>query len=234
MRLKNKVAIVTGASRGIGRAVALKFAQEGASVVGVARNSDLLDALLSEVAKEGGTATRIAADVSKESECVKVIEQTVSLYGRIDILTNTAGLLGSRVEITSINSNEWREIFDTNVNGIFMLSKHASIRMKERNSGSIINVTSGVVRHPQPRWGAYLPTKFAVEGLTLMLAEEVKDFGIRVNMVDPGRTNTDMIELAFPDIPRSTFKLPEDVVEPFVFLASDESRLVTGTRIRIR
>ena len=234
MKLKNKIAIVTGASRGIGRAVAHRFAQEGAEVIAVARNTVLLDSLLAEIAKDGGKATRLAADISSDSGCRAVIDKALLLHGRVDVLVNDAGLLGSRTDVTSIDSDEWRLVFDTNVAGTFMLSKYAVLRMKERNSGSIINVTSGVVRHPSPKWGAYLPSKFAVEGFTLMLAEELKNSGIRVNMVDPGRTNTDMIQSAFPEISRNSFKLPEDIVEPFVFLASDESKLVTGTRIVIR
>ncbi len=234
MILKDNISVITGASRGIGKAVALRFAKEGARVIAVSRSSLLLDSLLAEVAKEGGSATKIVADVSTESACRSVVDETLSRHGRIDTLINCAGLLGSRVELTSIDTAEWRSVFDTNVTGVFILSKYAALRMREAGSGSIINVTSGVVRHPSPMWGAYLPSKFAVEGLTIMLAEELKESGVRVNMVDPGRTNTDMIESAFPDIPRNTFKSPEDVVEPFVFLASNESRLVTGTRIRVR
>lgn len=234
MRLKDKVAIVTGASRGIGKSVALAFAKEGAVVVGVATNSSLLDSLLAEIAKEGGTAVKIAADISVESECRKVIDQTLSRFGRVDVLVNNAGLLGSRVEVTAIEADEWRKVFDTNVAGVFMLSKFAALKMRETGSGSIINMTSGVVRQPRPKWGAYLPSKFAVEGLTLMLAEELAETGVRVNMIDPGRTNTDMIAEAFPEIPRDTFKDPEDILEPFVFLASEESKKVTGTRIRVR
>lgn len=233
MLLKGNIAIITGASRGIGRAVALKFAREGAKVVAVSRNSSLLDSLIAEAAKEEGAVIKIVADISNETECRRVIEETLSRYGRLDTLVNNAGLLGSRVELTSIDPGEWRSVFDTNVTGLFMLSRLAALKMREAGTGSIINVTSGVVRHPLPRWGAYLPSKFAVEGLTLMLAEELKASGVRVNMVDPGRTNTDMIESAFPDTPRTTFKSPEDAVEPFVFLASGESRRVTGTRIRV-
>jgi NAD(P)-dependent dehydrogenase (short-subunit alcohol dehydrogenase family) len=234
MKLKDKIAVVTGASRGIGRAVARIYAQEGAHVIAVARNSLLLDSLLAEIAGDGGTAMRLAADVRSDSDCRDVIERVIAVHGRIDILVNDAGLLGTRTEMTSIDSDEWRMVFDTNVAGTFMLSKYAALSMTKRSSGSIINVTSGVVRHPSPKWGAYLPSKFAVEGLTLMLAEELKNSGVRVNMIDPGRTNTDMIEAAFPDTPRTSFKLPDDAVAPFVFLASDESKLVTGTRIVIR
>ncbi len=233
MRLKDKIAIITGASRGIGRAVAYKYAIEGSKVVAVARDGALLDSLLAEISKEAGRATKILADITREEECQRIIETTMSLYGRIDILVNNAGFLGSRNDITSTNAEEWRRVFETNTNSTFILSKLAAIKMKERKSGSIINLTSGVVRNPQPKWGAYLPSKFAVEGLTLMLAQELRGDGIRVNMVDPGRTNTDMIVKAFPEIPRNNFKSPDDVVEAFVFLASDESRLVTGTRISV-
>lgn len=233
MKLKDKVAVITGASRGIGRALVLRFAREGATVVAVARNEELLNSLMADVAKEGGRATKVVADVSSEEQCLNLIEGAVSMYGRLDVLINDAGLLGSRHELTSTLTDEWRGVFETNVTGVFMLSKYAAIRMKAKGSGSIINVTSGVVRQPHRNWGAYLPSKFAVEGLTLMLAEELKESGVRVNMVDPGRTNTDMIQAAFPEIPREKFKFPDAVVEPFVYLASDDSSRVTGTRIQI-
>ncbi|HEY9165044.1 MAG TPA: SDR family oxidoreductase [Candidatus Kryptonia bacterium] len=233
MRLKDKVAIVTGASRGIGRGVALRFIEEGAKVVAVARNVALLDSLVVGVSGNGSRVKAIAADISKVKDCELVVSETMNLHGRVDVLVNAAGLLGNRVGLTSVSVAEWEEIFATNVTGSFLLSKLAAIEMLKQRRGSIINVTSGVVARPNPNWGPYLPSKFAVEGMTLMLAEELRDTGVRVNMVDPGRTRTDMIRKAYPDLDPNSLKEPSEVAESFVFLASDESRCVTGTRIRV-
>ncbi len=234
MRLKGKTAVVTGASRGIGRAVALKFAEEGAQVIAVARNEENLVSLSAEFERKGLGCTTIAADISSESQCIEVVRKTLELSGKIDVLVNNAGLLGKRVEVTSIELSDWKRVFEVNVEGVFIMSKLVANEMKKQGAGSIINITSGVVRWPSPKWGAYLPSKFAVEGISIMLSEELRDAGVRVNLIDPGRTNTDMIRKAFPDIDPSTYKLPAEITDPFVFLASDESGLVTGTRIQIR
>lgn len=234
MKLKDKVAIVTGGSRGIGRAVAIRYADEGARVLAVARNEQLLNSLQEQLAKNGRSCTKIVADVSVPADCQRIIAEANKLYGRVDVLVNNAGILGKRVEITSVDLTDWQRVFDVNVHAVFMLSKLAAIEMVKQRSGSIINITSGVVPRPRIEWGAYLPSKFAVEGLSLMLSEELKDTGVRVNMIDPGRTNTDMVRMAFPNIDPFTFKLPEDITEPFVFLASDEARLVTGARIQVK
>ncbi len=234
MRLKGKMAIVTGASRGIGKAVALKYAAEGANLLAVARNQEFLDDLVEELDSKDLKCTTLVADISSEAHCRKVVDKALQLQGRIDILVNNAGMLGKRVEITSLDMTDWKRVFEINVDAVFTLCRLAAAEMMKQKSGSIINLTSGVVRRPYPKWGAYLPSKFAVEGLTLMLSEELKNTGVRVNMIDPGRTNTDMIREAFPDIEPSTYKRPVDITDPFVFLGSDESKLVTGTRIQVR
>ena len=233
MRLKSKVAIVTGASRGIGRAVAVKYAEEGASVVAVAKNEALLDSLVKELIQKGFVSTKATADLSSETDCQKVIAKTLELYGRIDVLVNNAGILGERVEVVSVKVDDWKSVFDINVHGVFILSKLTAIEMVKQKSGSIINVTSGVVPRPRPRWGAYLPSKFAVEGFTYMLSEELKELGVRVNVIDPGRTRSDMNHAAFPEIDQMTVKPPEEITGPFVFLASDEAKRITGTRIQL-
>lgn len=209
MKLRDKVAIVTGASRGIGRAVAYKYSEEGARVIAVARNERLLDSLVEQLEKRGRSCTGLVADLAIPANCQRIVADTVKLQGRIDILVNAAGILGKRTKVTSIDLTDWQSVFNVNVNAVYMLSKLAAEEMTKQKSGSIINITSGVVPRPRPEWGAYLPSKFAVEGLTLMLSEELKDAGVRVNMVDPGRTNTDMVRMAFPDIDPFTFKLPE-------------------------
>jgi len=232
MRLKDKVAIVSGASRGIGRAIALRFVQEGARVVAFARG-DFPHAKSAE--HETGTSfTYARGDVAAREDCERIVSQTVALHGKIDILVNAAGFLGMRTGLVDITVDDWDKVFATNARGTFLLSKLVVAEMLRRGSGSIINVTSGVVSRPGPNWGAYLPSKYAIEGMTLMLSEELKESGIRVNMVDPGRTDTDMIKDAYPDIDTHKLKKPDEVAGAFVYLASDESKLITGTRIRFK
>ncbi|MGC8594708.1 MAG: SDR family NAD(P)-dependent oxidoreductase [Candidatus Kryptoniota bacterium] len=234
MRLVKKISVVTGASRGIGRAVAIRFAREGAIVVAVARNADLLQGLQDEVNREGLKVETVQANLSSSSVCEEILSGVIEEHGKIDVLVNNAGILGLRVPIVQITPSEWDMVIATNLSAVFYLSRLAAKQMMKQHSGSIINVTSGVVPKPRPNWGAYLPSKFAVEGLTLMMSDELRDYGIRVNMIDPGGVRTEMRASAFPDEDPSTLKTPEEVTEPFVFLASDESNLITGARLKLK
>ncbi len=234
MRLIKKVSLITGASRGIGRGVAIRFAREGAFVIAVARNKDLLRGLEEELSKEGLRIETIQADLSSSPACEEVVTRAVEEYGRIDVLVNNAGILGLRVPIVQITPSEWDMVIATNLNAVFYLSRLAALQMMRQHSGSIINVTSGVVAKPRPNWGAYLPSKFAVEGLTLMMSDELREYGVRVNMIDPGGVRTEMRASAFPDEDPAVLKTPEETTEPFVFLASDESNLITGARLKLR
>ncbi|MGB9591233.1 MAG: SDR family NAD(P)-dependent oxidoreductase [Candidatus Kryptoniota bacterium] len=234
MRLVKKISVVTGASRGIGRAVAIRFAREGAIVVAVARNADLLQGLQDEVNREGLKVETVQANLSSSSVCEEILSGVIEKYGKIDALVNNAGILGLRVPIVQITPSEWDMVIATNLSAVFYLSRLAAKQMMKQHSGSIINVTSGVVPKPRPNWGAYLPSKFAVEGLTLMMSDELRDYGIRVNMIDPGGVRTEMRASAFPDEDPSTLKTPEEVTEPFVFLASDEFNLITGARLKLK
>lgn len=234
MRLIKKIAVITGASRGIGRGVTIRFAREGALVVAVARNANLLMDLENEVSREGLRVETIQADLSSSPVCEEVISRVIEEYGKIDVLVNNAGILGLRAPIVQVTPSEWDMVLATNLSAVFYLSRLTAKQMIKQHSGSIINVTSGVVSKPRPEWGAYLPSKFGVEGLTLMMSEELKDYGVRVNMIDPGGVRTDMRARAFPDEDPAVLKTPEEATEPFVFLASDESHLITGARIKLR
>lgn len=214
--------------------MAIRFAREGATVVAVARNGNLLKDLENELNREGMKVDTVQANVASSSACEEIISRTIEEHGRIDVLVNNAGILGLRVPVVQITPSEWDTVIATNLNAVFYLSRQAAKEMIKQHYGSIINVTSGVVSKPRPNWGAYLPSKFAVEGLTLMMSDELRDFGVRVNMIDPGGVRTEMRAHAFPDEDPALLKTPEEATEPFVFLASDESNLITGARLRLR
>lgn len=227
-RLFGKVALVTGGSRGIGKAVAAAYAREGARVFICARNAESVARALLEIRSNGGEIDGLAGDVGSLNDVNRIVQGASETYGAIDVLVNNASLLGPRVPIADYPLPAWEEVLRVNVTGVFLMTQRVLQLMMARRNGSIINVSSGVGRVGKPRWGAYAVSKFAVEGFTQLLAEEVKDCGIRVNAVNPGATRTEMRAAAYPDEDPLTLPVPEKIVPVFVYLASDASRAVTG------
>ncbi|CAN5809831.1 YciK family oxidoreductase [soil metagenome] len=226
--LKDKVALVTGASQGLGKALALVYAEEGANVVINSRSEDSIRPVAEEVEKKGAEVLAIAADVSKASDVRKLVEAAVERFGRIDVLVNNAGVLGPRVEILEFPEDEWRKVIDANLTGPYLVTKAAIPHMPQ--GASIINLVSGVSVEGRAEWGAYSVSKFGIEGLTQILAAELEERGIRVNAVDPGGMRTDMRAAAYPEEDPATKITPEDNTEVFLYLASEESASVTGER----
>lgn len=149
-------------------------------------------------------------------------------FGSVDVLVNNASLLGPRVAIVDYPFSSWVEVMRINLNGVFLMTQEVLQQMIPRRQGSIINVSSGVGRVGKANWGAYGPSKFAVEGFSQMLAEEIRRFGIRVNALNPGATRTEMRAAAYPEEDPLTLPKPDDITKAFVYLASDESTGVTG------
>jgi len=228
--LDGKVALITGASQGLGRALALAYAKEGARVVINARGEEGIRRVAEEIEASGAEALALAADVSKGDEVDGLVEAATRRFGRIDVLVNNAGVLGPRVEILEYPEEEWRRVIDANLTGPFLVSKTVAPHMPE--GGSIVNVVSGVSIEGRAEWGAYSVSKFGVEGLTQILASELEERGIRVNAVDPGGMRTDMRAAAYPDEDPMSRVTPEENTEVFLYLASDESRSVTGQRFK--
>jgi NAD(P)-dependent dehydrogenase (short-subunit alcohol dehydrogenase family) len=228
--LERKVALVTGASQGLGRALALAYAREGATVVLNARSYESIRDVVEEIHDLGTEVLGIGADVTSSSDVQDLVDVAVEHYGGIDVLVNNAGLLGPRVAIEEYPEDEWRSVLDANLTGPFLVSKAAIPHMRE--SASIINVTSGVSVEGRAEWGAYSVSKFGLEGLTQILAAELKDRGIRVNSVDPGGMRTEMRAAAYPDEDPTSRISPEENTAVFLYLASDESRDVTGERFK--
>jgi NAD(P)-dependent dehydrogenase (short-subunit alcohol dehydrogenase family) len=228
--LEGKVAMVTGASQGLGRALALAYAREGAMLVINSRNYESIRDVVEEIRGLGVEVLGIGADVTSSSDVEDLVDVAVEHYDRIDVLVNNAGLLGPRVAIEEYPEDEWRRVLDANLTGPFLLSKAAIPYMRE--GASIVNVTSGVSIEGRAEWGAYSVSKFGMEGLTQILAAELKDRGIRVNSVDPGGMRTSMRAVAYPDEDPTTRITPEENTAVFLYLASNESRDVTGERFK--
>ena len=228
--LKDKVTLVTGASQGLGRALALAFAKDGARVVVNARSEESIRPVAEEAESLGAEVLAVAADVSKSADVERMVNETVERFGEIDVLVNNAGLLGPRVRIEEYPEDEWRKVIDANLTGPFLVSKVAIPHLPE--GGSIINVVSGVSVDGRAEWGAYSVSKFGVEGLTQILAAELAERSIRVNAVDPGGMRTDMRAAAYPEEDPTTRITPEENTAVFLYLASDESKGVTGERFK--
>ena len=228
--LEGKVVMVTGASQGLGRALAFAYAEEGAKVVVNARSEGSVGPVAEEVEKLGAEVLAVAADVSESEDVRRLVNAAVERFGRIDALVNNAGLLGPRVAIADYPEDEWRRVLDANLTGPYLVSKAAMPHMSE--GGSIVNVVSGVSVEGRAGWGAYSVSKFGIEGLTQILAAELREQGVRVNAVDPGGMRTDMRAAAYPEEDPQTKITPEENTAVFLYLASEESKGVTGERFK--
>jgi NAD(P)-dependent dehydrogenase (short-subunit alcohol dehydrogenase family) len=228
--LESKVALVTGASQGLGRALALAYAGEGASLVLNSRREEGVRPVAEEAKNLGAQVLGLAADVSEGADVEGMVRAAVDRFGHVDVLVNNAGLLGPRVRIEDYPEDEWRRVIDANLTGPYLASKATIPHMRE--GGSIINVVSGVSVEGRAEWGAYSVSKFGVEGLTQILAAELEGRDIRVNAVDPGGMRTDMRAAAYPGEDPTTRITPEENTAVFLYLASEESKGVTGERFK--
>lgn len=228
--LEEKVVLITGASQGLGKALALAFAKEGAALVINSRSEENIRPVAQEAESLGAEVLAIAADVSKGADVEKLVGAAVDRFGRIDALINNAGVLGPRTKLEEHTEEEWRQVIDANLTGPFLVTKAVIPHMPE--GGSIINVVSGASAGPRANWGAYAISKFGVEGLTGNLAIELEERGIRVNAVDPGGMRTDMRAAAYPEEDPQTRITPEENTAVFLYLASNESKQVTGERFK--
>ena len=242
-KLAGKNILITGASQGLGRAMARRFAKEGAAGLSiVARHADQLNKVRDEIAKidppsPGSAATSIVAieaDVSSARDIERIVAATLAQFkGRLDVLVNNASTIGPSPmpNLLDYPVENFREVLDTNLIGPFLLIKNALPAMIERG-GSIINVTSDAGQVGYPGWGAYGISKFGLEGMSQTWASELEETGVRVNWVDPGNMNTAMHRAAEPEEDPAEWANPADVTDVFVFLASDESKDVTGKRFQ--
>lgn len=242
MRLQNKVAIITGGSRGIGFATADKFLKEGATVILTASSQESANTAVALLKEKHPNS--IVAGISPNLANLKSVQdafrEVTSKYGCVDILVNNAGVSES-TPFTEYTEETYDKVMDLNVKGVFNATRAASECMIARGNGVILSTSSMVSISGQPSGFAYPASKFAVNGLTVSLARELGPKGIRVNAVAPGITETDMMK-AVPDeviqpmirqIPLRRLGKPEDIANAFVFLASDEASYITGVVLSV-
>jgi NAD(P)-dependent dehydrogenase (short-subunit alcohol dehydrogenase family) len=228
-RLAGRTAVITGASRGIGRAVALGFAREGAHVIAIARTKGALEELDDEIKAEGGACSLITLNL-RQGDKVDALGPT--LYQRwphIDIFVANAGVLGTLTPVAHIQDRDWDEVIAVNVTANMRLIRTLDPLLRRSDAGRAIFVSSGVAMAPRAYWGEYATTKAALETLALTYAAETAQTPVRVNIVTPGRTRTAMRAAAYPGEDPATLKPPEAVVPLFVDLASPECEM-TGQR----
>lgn len=224
MSLQGKVAVVTGAGRGIGRTVAIRFAESGAKVVLAARSKNEIDGVVAEIEGSGGTALAIPTNVASESDVRDMVTSTESRFGPIDILVNNAGVMILR-PLRETSVEEWQSVMDTNLLGAFLCSRAVLPSMIQRKSGRIINIGSMAGRRGYADQGAYCASKHGLYGLSKVLAIEGKPHGIRVNVVSPGGAHTelsrDLLSTRGP-AEASEWMTPEEVADGVCYIAGQD------------
>lgn len=236
MRLKDKVAIITGGSRGIGKAYAIAMAKEGSNIV----ITDIIDTsqAVKEIKNIGVKALGINTDISKEEDCLRMAQKTVKEFGKIDILVNNAAAYAdlTRCPFYEIKLDEWDKAMSVNVKGIFLCIRAVFPYMKKQGSGKIINITSNTVHMGMPNFLHYVTSKGAIIAMTRSLARELGDYGITLNAVAPGYT---MSEVNIQKTPLSSKErlqrrcikrdqYPEDLVGTIIYLSSEDSNFISG------
>jgi 3-oxoacyl-[acyl-carrier protein] reductase len=238
--LNQKVILVTGASRGIGAAVARQLASDGASViVNYVGSKEPADQLVNEIRQSSGEAIALQADVSKSTDVKKLFDDAIAQYGRIDVLVNNAGIMITKL-LKDTTDEDFTRHFDINVRGVFNTLREAATRLAD--NGTVINFSTSVNRIMLPGYSTYVATKAAVEQLTRVFAKEIGSRGINVNSVSPGPTNTELFTQGKSDetITRlaslSAFNRigePQDIARVVSFLASDDAKWISAQNIGI-
>ncbi|MEW6228705.1 MAG: SDR family NAD(P)-dependent oxidoreductase [Bacillota bacterium] len=247
MVLKDKVALITGAGRGIGKGVALRFAREGCSVVCCDIDRELAIATASEIERIGAGSVSLQIDVASDTDAKAAVNEAISSFGHLDIVANIAGISpkrdGRKIPFHEIPVAQWDRVLAVNLTGCFLLSSAAAPYMIAQGSGRIINMSSIAAKtgNGGPAGAHYSASKAGVISLTRSMARELAPFGITVNAVAPGRIATAMMEdtakevnsYILASIPMGRFGTVDEVVEVFVFLASDAASYITGETIDV-
>ena len=238
--LNDKVAIVTGASRGIGKAIAIQLAKSGSKLVLVARNAEDLDSVKESINSQGGNAVAMSGDISSLNSFAEIIANTVSKWERIDILVNNAGTASDNI-IMRMKEEDWDSVLDINLKGCFNGIKAVTRHMIKNKAGRIISITSVIGQIGNAGQSNYAASKAGIIGLTKSMAKELGSRNITVNAVSPGYISTEMTELLNEEvkekmkssIPLGKLGTPQDVANLVCFLASDEAEYITGQTFNV-
>ena len=217
MDLKNKIVLVTGASRGIGKNICQTLAKEGAHVIATARNAELLGLLEKEIISNGGAATVLPADLGIESDVSNIFTEIKNKFGRLDVLINNAGI-GLFGKIVDFSMEDFDNIMRLNLRALFQCCREALKMMVPVREGYIINISSVVGIKGYPNHSAYAASKHGVMGLTKSLAAEVQEYGINVSVILPGGVDTDFIDAVRPDLDKSILIPPSDISKTVLYM----------------
>jgi NAD(P)-dependent dehydrogenase (short-subunit alcohol dehydrogenase family) len=238
-----QVVLITGALTGIGRATALAFAQQGASIVVSGRRDDAGQRLVTELRALGAEAEFVRADVRHESDVQNLVDKTVARFGRLDVAVNNAGTEGKPGPITDQTADSYEATFDTNVLGVLLSMKHELRVMQAQGAGSIVNLSSTMGQRGAAGASLYTASKHAVEGLTKSAALEAAAFGVRVNAVAPGPIETAMLDRftgsadrkagLVAGVPLKRVGQPEEIADAIVFASSAKASFITGQIINV-
>ncbi|MFB4164226.1 3-oxoacyl-[acyl-carrier-protein] reductase [Alteribacillus sp. JSM 102045] len=240
MKLENKTAIITGGARGIGAATAEKFLIEGANVVLVDLNQEAADQTAASFSDYKGKVVGVEADVTKKESAQKSIEAAVEQFGSVDVLVNNAGITAD-AQLLKMEEEQWDNVIDVNLKGVFLMTQAAAAQMKKQNSGVILNASSVVGLYGNFGQTNYAAAKFGMNGMTKTWAKELGRYNIRVNSVAPGFILTPMT-VKMPEKVLQTMKeksvlndlgKPEDIANAYAFLSSDEARFITGAVLSV-
>lgn len=229
-RFTDRVAIVTGGGRGIGKAIVQGFARERARVVVTARTAGEIADVAHEIVLAGGEAIGVVCDVSDEASVQRMVDEAISHWGRIDILVNNAATNLPNIDVVDMQPDAWRRVVDVNLTGPFLCARALLPKMIEQGSGSIVNISSIGGRHGSKGRGPYRAAKAGLINLTETLAAENFSHGVRVNCVCPGGVETDMLRVIGASLDRQLMT-PGEMANVVLYLASDDSSAVTGTSI---
>ena len=218
--LKSKTVLVTGASSGIGKAIAEKLLDLGNIVIGTSRSNNNLKVISEKFPRN---FYPYSLDLGNLDEILKLSNYVSKNFGKLDVLINNAGILGQTTTIEDYDIKKWIEVININLNGQVLLSKKPLPLLKESKKGSIINISSSVGRAPRENWGAYSVSKAGLEALTDILCQELTKYNIIVNSVNPGGTATKMRKEAYPDEDQTQLPSPNDILPIILYLSSDEA-----------
>jgi NAD(P)-dependent dehydrogenase (short-subunit alcohol dehydrogenase family) len=218
-QLMDRIAVITGASTGIGKGIAIAYAAEGAKVVLAARSREKLEAVAGEIRSAGGTALVVPTNVTLEENVINLFRRTLEVFGRVDILVNCAGIT-NRSPTDELSLEAWKNVLDVNLNGAFLCSREALRIMKRQRSGRIINIGSISAKMPRPHTAPYTTSKFALEGLTRSLALDARDYGIAVSILHPGNTATPLWDGREDQARQEGIMSPTDLARVMVMMAA--------------